>query len=77
MINAIDHELTGAINHAEIELHETTMGGREMVEKREESWRKAERSGFIAFCKSIYEERNGRKRKKRHARVYAMEQWHN
>lgn len=42
MINAIDHELTWAINHAEIELHETTQEGERWSKRRRtrESWRK-------------------------------------
>lgn len=71
MINAIDHELTWAINHAEIELHETTQEGEGWSKRRRTRERELEkRSGFIAFCKSIYEKKE-RGRKKH---VYAMEQ---
>lgn len=74
MINAIDHELTGAINHAEIELHETAMEGAGVEAEKT----KLEKSGKIGellsanlFTKG---ERKGKGEKKKENRFM---QWNN
>lgn len=74
MINAIDHELTGAINHAEIELHETAMEGAG-VEGRKQSWRKVERSENCSL--QIYLRREKGKEKGKKKKENRFMRWNN
>lgn len=66
MINAIDHELTGAINHAEIELHETTMGGWLKREKKVGEKRK-DRGLLLSANLFTKKETEGKEKKDTHA----------
>lgn len=63
MINAIDHELMWAINHAEIELHETTQEGEGWSKRRRTRERVGEKIGIYCFLQ-IYLREEGKGEKK-------------
>lgn len=68
MINAIDHELTGAINHAEIELHETTMGrGRWLKREKKVGEKRKDRGLLLSANLFTKKETKGKEKKDTHA----------
>lgn len=68
MINAIDHELTGAIDHAEIELHETTMGGGRWLKREKKVGEKRKDRGLLLSANLFTKkETEGKEKKDTHA----------
>lgn len=68
MINAIDHELTGAIDHAEIELHETTMGGGRWLKREKKIGEKRKDRGLLLSANLFTKkETEGKEKKDTHA----------